>query len=115
MSFDEFALICTYSGINVLSQVKSGLSFFWIFLMKHIYPERRLRRLCNHGMNKIANLRTLACTFCQSSFHTNTLEDKYTEDFQLQHGELPLRSHLRQICGQQHCTNLFSKLALVLM
>jgi hypothetical protein len=31
MSFDEFALICTYSAINVLSQVKSGLSFFLDF------------------------------------------------------------------------------------
>ena len=33
MSFDEFALICTYSVITVLSQAKSGLSFFLIFLM----------------------------------------------------------------------------------
>ena len=33
MSFDEFALICTYSVITVLSQAKSGLSFFSIFLM----------------------------------------------------------------------------------
>ena len=28
MSFDEFALICTYSAITMLSQAKSGLSFF---------------------------------------------------------------------------------------
>ena len=33
MSFDKFALICTYSVITVLSQAKSGLSFFLIFLM----------------------------------------------------------------------------------
>ena len=32
MSFDEFALVGTYS-INVLSQVESGLSVSWIFLM----------------------------------------------------------------------------------
>ena len=31
MSFDEFALICTYSVITVLSQAKSGLSFFIYF------------------------------------------------------------------------------------
>ena len=31
MSFDEFALICTYSVITVLSQAKSGLSFFFDF------------------------------------------------------------------------------------
>jgi len=31
MSFDEFALICTDLVINVLSQVKSGLSFFFQF------------------------------------------------------------------------------------
>ena len=37
MSFDELALICTYSAINMLSQVKSGLSFFWIFLMRNEY------------------------------------------------------------------------------
>ena len=29
MLFDEFALICTYSAISMLSQIK----FFWIFLM----------------------------------------------------------------------------------
>jgi hypothetical protein len=34
MSFDEFALICTYSAISVLSQAKSGLSFFLVFLMQ---------------------------------------------------------------------------------
>ena len=34
MSFDEFALICTDLVINMLSQVKSGLKFFFsIFLM----------------------------------------------------------------------------------
>jgi hypothetical protein len=33
MSFDEFALICTYSAISVLSQAKSGLRFFLVFLM----------------------------------------------------------------------------------
>jgi hypothetical protein len=31
MSFDEFALICTYKAITVLSQAKSGLSFFYDF------------------------------------------------------------------------------------
>ena len=33
MSFDEFALICTYLVITVSSQAMSGLSFFLIFLM----------------------------------------------------------------------------------
>jgi hypothetical protein len=33
MSFAEFALIFTYSAISMLSQAKSGLSFFLIFLM----------------------------------------------------------------------------------
>jgi hypothetical protein len=31
MSFDEFALICTYSAITVLSQAKSVLFFIFYF------------------------------------------------------------------------------------
>jgi hypothetical protein len=33
MSFDEFALICTYSVISMLNHGESGLSFFLVFLM----------------------------------------------------------------------------------
>ena len=46
MSFDEFALICTYSVITVLSQAKSGLSFFFDFPDEVVETRCYHKRLC---------------------------------------------------------------------